>query len=203
MAFEALKKLQEKCGVSPDGAFGPNTAKAIVKHYELSPKRGAHLLGQLVHESGSFKYTEENLNYSVEACLKVFGKYFKTAEEAEPYARNPKALADKVYGHRMGNNGQGYVWRGRGFLQLTGRDQYRSFASDMRVPEVMDNPDLVATDYAMESALHFFKKNNIWKVCDEGVNYDIIKRITRIINGGHNGLAHRVKETEKIHGWLT
>ena len=139
----------------------------------------------------------------MDACLKVFGKYFKTAEEAEPYARNPKALADKVYGHRMGNEGQGYLWRGRGFLQLTGRDQYRSFASEMRVPEVMDNPDLVSTDYAMESALHFFKKNNIWKVCDEGVNYDIIKRITRTINGGHNGLAHRVEETEKIHRWLT
>ena len=82
MAFEALKILQEKCGVEPDGAFGPNTAKAIVSHFELSPERGAHLLGQTVHESGSFKYTSENLNYSVDACLKVFGKYFKTKEEA-------------------------------------------------------------------------------------------------------------------------
>jgi len=81
MAFEALKQLQEKCGVAPDGAFGPNTARAIVTHYELSPERGAHLLGQTVHESGSFKYTSENLNYSVDACLKVFGKYFKTEEK--------------------------------------------------------------------------------------------------------------------------
>ena len=86
MAFEALKLLQEKCGVDPDGAFGPNTAKAIVAHFELSPERGAHLLGQTVHESGSFKYTSENLNYSVDACLKVFGKYFKTKEEALEWA---------------------------------------------------------------------------------------------------------------------
>ena len=203
MAFEALKLLQEKCGVAADGAFGPNTAKAIVSHYELSPKRGAHLLGQTVHESGSFKYTSENLNYSVDAILKVFGKYFKTEEEAEPFARNPKALADKVYGHRGGNDGQGYAWRGRGFLQLTHRDNYRSFASDMRLPEVMDNPDLVANDYAMDSALWFFKRNNIWKICDEGVNDDTIKRVTRVVNGGYNGLDHRVKETKKIYEWIS
>ena len=202
MAFEALKILQEKCGVEPDGAFGPNTAKAIVSHFELSPERGAHLLGQTVHESGSFKYTSENLNYSVDACLKVFGKYFKTKEEAEPYARNPQALADKVYGHRGGNEGSGYAWRGRGFLQLTHRDNYRMFASDMRLPEVMDNPDLVAHDYAMDSALWFFKRNNIWKICDEGVNDDTIKRVTKVVNGGYNGLDHRVKETKKIYGWL-
>ena len=78
MAFEALKQLQEKCGVAPDGAFGPNTARAIVTHYELSPERGAHLLGQVVHESGSFKYTRENLNYSVEAIMKVWPSRFPT-----------------------------------------------------------------------------------------------------------------------------
>ena len=142
------------------------------------------------------------MNYSVDACLKVFGKYFKTKEEAEPYARNPEALADKVYGHRGGNEGSGYAWRGRGFLQLTHRDNYRAFASDMRLPDVMDNPDLVAHDYAMDSALWFFKRNNIWKICDEGVNDDTIKRVTKVVNGGYNGLDHRVKETKKIYGWL-
>ena len=104
---KALKILQTKIGASADGAFGPNTAKAICNHYVLNPERGAHFLGQLVHESGTFKYTEENLNYSKEAILKVFGKYFKTEAEAESCARNPQALADRVYGHRYGNEGQG------------------------------------------------------------------------------------------------
>ena len=199
---DALRKLQERCGAVADGAFGKNTAKAIAEHFELSSKRAAHLLGQVVHESGTFKYTEENLNYSVDACLRVFGKYFKSEEEAKPYARNPKALADKVYGHRGGNEGQGFVWRGRGFLQLTFRDNYRAFASDMRLPDVMDNPDLVASDYAMESAIWYFRRNNLWTICDQGVTDEVIKKVTKRVNGGYNGLDHRIKETHKIYDWL-
>jgi len=200
---EALKKLQERCeGLVADGEFGPNTARGIAKHFDLNPNRAAHLLGQTVHESGSFKYTEENLNYSTDAILRVFGKYFKTEEEAEKVARNPKALADIVYGNRGGNNGQGYAWRGRGFLQLTHRDNYRAFSSDMRIPDVMDNPDLVSTDYAMDSAIWYFKRNNLWKICDEGVTDAVIKKITKRVNGGFNGLDHRVKETKKIYEWL-
>lgn len=199
---DALRKLQERCHVVADGAFGKNTAKAIGEHFELNSKRAAHLLGQVVHESGTFKYTEENLNYSVDACLRVFGKYFKSEEQAKPYARNPKALADKVYGHRGGNEGQGFAWRGRGFLQLTFRDNYRAFASDMRLPDVMDNPDLVASDYAMESAIWYFRRNNLWTICDEGVTDEVIKKVTKKVNGGYNGLDHRIKETHKIYNWL-
>ena len=199
---DALRKLQERCGAVADGAFGKNTAKAIAEHFELNPKRAAHLLGQVVHESGTFKYTEENLNYSVDACLRVFGKYFKSEEEAKPYARNPKALADKVYGHRGGNLGQGFAWRGRGFLQLTHRDNYRAFASDMRLPDVMDNPDLVASAYAMESAIWYFRRNNLWTICDQGVTDEVIKKVTKRVNGGYNGLDHRIKETHKIFNWL-
>ena len=200
---EALKKLQERCeGLVADGAFGPNTARGIAKHFDLNPNRAAHLLGQTVHESGSFKYTEENLNYSKEAILRVFGKYFKTEEAAQAVERNPKALADIVYGNRGGNNGQGFAWRGRGFLQLTHRDNYRAFASDMRLPEIMDNPDLVATDYAMDSAIWYFKRNNLWRLCDEGVSDAVIKKVTKRVNGGYNGLDHRVKETKKIYEWL-
>lgn len=200
---EALKKLQSRCeGLTCDGEFGPNTARGIVKHFDLNPKRGAHLLGQTVHESGSFKYTEENLNYSKEAILRVFGKYFADEAEAEKVERNPKALADIVYGGRGGNEGQGFLWRGRGFLQLTHKTNYRAFSSDMRIPEVMDNPDLVATDYAMESAIWYFKRNNLWTICDEGVTEPIIKKITKRVNGGYNGLDHRIKETLKIYDWL-
>ena len=200
---DALKSLQSKCGCSPDGSFGPNTARAIVKHYELSPKRGAHLLGQVVHESGSFKLTRENLNYSVESMMRVWPSRFPTKESAEPYAKNPKALADKVYSGRMGNKeGEGHKWIGRGFLQLTGFNNVRSFASDMRLPEVMDDPTLLEKEYAMDTAIWFFQKNNLWKICDEGVNDNVIKKLTKKINGGYTGLDHRIKETNKIYEWV-
>ena len=202
---DALKKLQDKCGCSPDGSFGPNTARAIVKHYELSLERGAHLLGQVVHESGTFKYTKENLNYSVDAMMKVWPNRFPTEESAEPFARNPKALAENVYFGRMGNDTKekAGLYIGRGFLQLTGYNNVRSFASDMRLPEVMSDPTLLEKEYAMDTAIWFFKKNNLWRICDEGVNDDTIKRLTKRINGGYTGLDHRIKETNKIYDWLT
>ena len=146
---DAMKKLQERCGVTADGTFGPNTARAIAKHFDLSPNRAAHLLGQASHESAGFTITKENLYYSTpERIQAIWPSRFETIADAEPYAKNPQALADKVYGGRGGNNGEGYKWRGRGFIQLTFRDNYRSFASDMRVPEVMDDPSLVETEYA-------------------------------------------------------
>ena len=200
---DALKLLQTKCGCSPDGSFGPNTARGIVKHYELSPERGAHFLGQVVHESASFKLTKENLNYSVEAMMRVWPSRFPTEESAKPYSKNPKALADKVYSGRMGNKeGEGHKWIGRGFLQLTGFNNVRSFASDMRLPEVMEDPTLLEKEYAMETALWFFRKNNLWKICDEGVSDDVIKKLTKRINGGYTGLDHRIKETNRIYEWI-
>jgi putative chitinase len=200
---EAMKNLQEKCGVSADGAFGPNTARAIAKFYDLTPERGAHLMGQAAHESGGFRLTEENLNYSVASMMRVWPSRFPTEESAQPYARNPQALADKVYGDRMGNDGEGYKWRGRGFLQLTGRDNYEAFASDMSLPEVIDDPDCVEDDYAFETALWYFNKNKLFDIADEGVNDDTIKRITRRVNGGYHGLDDRTEQTQKIYRWLT
>ena len=200
---DAMKALQAKVGVTADGSFGPNTARAIAKHYKLSPERGAHLLGQGSHESGGFKLTRENLNYSAETMLRVWPSRFKTLADAEPFARNPKALADKVYSNRMGNGeGEGHIYIGRGFLQLTGKDNYKAFAADMRVPEIMQDPSLVETDYAFETALWFFEKNNLFAIADKGVNDDTIKQITKRVNGGYIGLDHRMKETKKIHGWL-
>jgi putative chitinase len=200
----ALKLLQEKCGCSPDGSFGPNTARGIVKHYDLSPERGAHLLGQVVHESGTFKYTKENLNYSVDAMMKVWPKRFPTEDSAKPYARNPKALAENVYFDRMGNDSKekASLYIGRGFLQLTGYNNVKAFAADMGKPEVLQDPSLLEEDYAMDTAIWFFDSNKLWKICDEGVNDDTIKRLTRKINGGYTGLDHRIKETNKIYKWL-
>jgi predicted chitinase len=87
---DAMKALQAKVGAKPDGSFGTNTARAIAKHYELSPARGAHLLGQASHESGGFKLVRENLNYSAETMVRVWPSRFKTVAEAQPFARNPK-----------------------------------------------------------------------------------------------------------------
>jgi putative chitinase len=209
---EAMRILQEKVGVGADGAFGPNTARAIAKHYELSSERAAHLLGQSAHESGYFKQTEENLNYSEDVLNRVFRRYFgEGKEDASKYARNPQKIANYVYmdKHRskrgaLGNvrENDGWVWRGRGFLQCTGRTNYRKFASEMRLPDVMKDPDLVATDYAFESAIWFFEKNKLFKIADEGVTDPIIKRITKRVNGGHHGLDDRIVQTNKIYGWL-
>jgi putative chitinase len=200
---EAMKALQAKVGVTADGAFGPNTARAIAKHYGLSEKRAAHLLGQASHESGGFKLVRENLNYSAETMLRVWPSRFKTLADAEPFARNPKALADKVYSGRMGNgDGEGHVWIGRGFLQLTGKDNYRAFAADMDAPEILKDPALVETKYAFETAIWFFEKNGLFAIADKGVSDDTIKAITKRVNGGHIGLDHRTKETRKIWSWL-
>jgi putative chitinase len=201
---EAMKTLQAKVGVTADGAFGPNTARAIAKHYGLSAKRAAHLLGQASHESGGFKLVRENLNYSAETMVRVWPSRFKTLAEAEPFARNPKALADKVYSGRMGNGeGEGHVFIGRGFLQLTGKDNYKSFAADMDAPEIMKDPELVETKYAFETALWFFQKNGLFDIADKGVSDDVIKQITKRVNGGYVGLDHRIKETRKIWDWLS
>ena len=200
---EAMKNLQEKVGVTADGAFGPNTARAIAKFYDLSELRGAHLLGQASHESGGFKLTEENLNYSVKSMMRVWPSRFPDEDSAKPYARNPKALADHVYGGRMGNDGEGYLWRGRGFLQLTGKDNYRAFSQDMSLPEVMDDPECVEDDYAFETALWYFNKNNLFAIADEGIDEAVIKRITKRVNNGYTGLDERIVETHKIYRWLS
>lgn len=205
---DAMKKLQEKVGVTADGAFGPNTARAIAKHYDLSPERGAHLLGQASHESGGFKRTSEGLYYSsAERIQAVWPSRFPTVESAEPYAKNPEALANRVYANRMGNgdeaSGDGFLWRGRGFLQLTGADNVKRFAADMRLPQVLQDPSLLAEDFAFETAYWFFQANSLWAIADEGVSDDTIKRITKRVNGGTHGLAHRTDETKKIYGWLS
>lgn len=210
---DAMRTLQARCGVAADGSFGPNTARAIANHYGLSPERAAHLLGQAAHESGNFKLTQENLNYSEKALNAVFGRYFGDGkEDASKYARNPQKIADYVYMDKnrsskgaLGNteDGDGWRFRGRGFLQCTGRTNYRAFASEMRLPDVMKDPDLVANDYAFESALWFFERNNLFKIADEGVNDEVITKITRRVNGGTHGLDDRLEKTKNIYGWLS
>ena len=201
----AMRKLQDKIGVGADGSFGPNTAKAIAKHYELSPERGAHLMGQASHESGGFKLTRENLNYSVEAMMRVWPRRFPTKESAEPFARNPKALAENVYFGRMGNDTKekASLYLGRGFLQLTGYSNVKAFASDMGLPEVIEDPSLLEEEYAFETAMWFFSNNGLYKIADTGVDEEVIRKITKRVNGGYHGIEDRIDQTTKIHTWLS
>lgn len=197
----SLVALQKKIGVTADGAFGPGTLKAAMAFYKMTPVRAAHFFAQTAHESGNFKAFSENLNYSADGLQKIFGKYFDAASAAKA-ARNPEKIANRVYANRMGNgneaSGDGWKYRGRGALQLTGKDNYKAFADYLKKPEIMDNPDLVATEYSFESAIFFFEKNKLWAICDQGINDAAITSLTKRINGGTHGLDDRKEKTKKF-----
>jgi putative chitinase len=203
----SLKSLQQKIGIAADGAWGPGTFKAAMAFYKLSPVRAAHFFAQTAHETGGFKAFSENLNYSAKGLRGVFGKYFPTDALAAQYERKPEKIANRVYASRMGNgneaSGDGWRYRGRGALQLTGRDNYKAFADYCKRPDVMSNPDLVATELAFESAMFFFERNKLWAICDQGVTDAAILSLTKKINGGTHGLADRSDKTKKYIAWAT
>tara|TARA_R110002167_G_scaffold362451_1_gene581617 strand:- start:21 stop:638 length:618 start_codon:yes stop_codon:yes gene_type:complete len=200
-----IKLLQEKIGVVADGAFGPNTLRAAMAFYEMTPYRAAHFFGQTGHETAAFKLFSENLNYSAGGLKKIFGKYFPGDLEEE-YARKPEKIASRVYGNRMGNgdeeSGDGWKFRGRGALQLTGKNNYTAFSKYLDKPEILDNPDLVSNEYAFESAVFFFDKNNLWSICDKGIDSNTMTKLTKRINGGTNGLEHRKVLTLKYYKYV-
>jgi putative chitinase len=202
----SLVNLQQKIGVTADGAFGPGTLKAASAFYKLSPNRAAHFFAQTAHESGNFKAFSENLNYSAKGLRGVFRKYFPTDALANAYARQPQKIANRVYANRMGNgpesSGDGWKFRGRGALQLTGHDNYQAFANYVNRPDVMTNPDLVAGELCFESALWFFDRNKLWGICDQGINDGAILALTKRINGGTHGLDDRKLKTKKYATWL-
>ena len=201
----SLKSLQERAGVAADGAFGPGTMKAGMALLKLSPIRAAHFFAQTAHETGGFKAFSENLNYSAQGLQGIFGKYFPGTLE-ESYARNPEKIANRVYADRMGNgneaSGDGWKYRGRGALQLTGKANYKAFADYLGKPEIMETPDLVATTYAFESAMFFFDKNKLWSICDQGINDAAILALTKRINGGTHGLEDRNAKTKKYYEYV-
>lgn len=197
----SLKNFQQKIGVTADGAWGPNTLKAAVKYLNLTPIRGAHFFAQCAHESGNFLFPEENLNYNAEGLVKTFPKYFPTIESTEGYAGQPEKIANKTYSNRMGNrdeaSGDGWKYRGRGAIQLTGKNNYVMFAKYMKTGKIVETPDIVANDYFIESALFFFENNGLWNICDQGIDDDTITRLTKRINGGTLGLAERITKTKE------
>jgi putative chitinase len=201
----SLKSLQEKIGVAADGAFGPGTMKKAMEFYKLSPIRAAHFFAQTSHETGGFKAFSENLNYSAQGLQGIFGKYFPGNLE-ESYARQPEKIANRVYASRMGNgdeaSGDGWKFRGRGALQLTGKANYEAFAKFLNNNEVLTDPDTVATKYAFESAMFFFERNKLWAICDKGINDASILELTKRINGGTHGLEDRKTKTYKYYEYV-
>ncbi len=153
--------------------------------------RMAHFLAQISHESGGLHYIEENLNYSAKALRVTFRKYFDTLELAQAYERQPEKIANRVYANRMGNgdeaSGDGWKYRGRGLIQLTGKENYQHFSKEFGV-DCVNNPDLIKEpEWALTSACWFWKKRSLNKYADT----DDIHMVTKRINGGTNGLLHR------------
>ena len=197
-------KLDKLKGHIPDAVLVqiPDTA---AKFNITNPLRLAHFLAQCGHESGGWKATSENLNYSSKGLMGIFKKYFPTLALAEQYARKPEAIASRVYGGRMGNGAEatkeGFKFRGRGYIQLTGKDNYKAF--DAFVPEeIINNPDLVATKYPLMSAAWFFNKNGLWTICDKGADQGTVTAVTKRVNGGTIGLPDRIKHFNEYYNLL-
>jgi len=196
-----LDKLK---GHVPDAVIAqlPDT----IAKFELdTPLRLAHFLAQAGHESGGFKLVNENLNYGAKGLTSIFKKYFPTNDMALLYERKPEKIANIVYAGRMGNgdktSGEGWKFRGRGYIQLTGKDNYKAF--DATVTEnILENPDLVATKYPLMSAGWFFHKNGLHKLADGGATDAVVTTITKRVNGGTIGLADRIKHFKEYYACL-
>jgi len=177
-----------------------------IAKFELNtPLRLAHFLAQAGHESGGFKLVNENLNYGAKGLLGIFKKYFPTEAKALQYERKPEKIANLVYGGRMGNgpeaSGEGFKFKGRGYIQLTGKDNYTAFAKAIN-EDVVANPDLVATKYPLASAAWFFHKNGLHKIADKGATDAVVTEVTKRVNGGTIGLADRLKHFKEYYSLL-
>jgi putative chitinase len=196
----SIEKLK---GHIPDVVIAqiPETAK---KFNITNNLRLAHFLSQCGHESGGFKAVSENLNYSADGLKKVFGKYFP-GNLAESYAKQPEKIASRVYANRMSNGDEaskeGYKFRGRGYIQLTGKGNYTSFTKFIG-EDCVSNPDLVATKYPLASAAFFFDSNKLWSICDKGADDATVTAVTKRVNGGTLGLTDRIKHFKEYYNLL-
>jgi putative chitinase len=170
-----------------------------------TPLRLAHFLAQCGHESGGFKVVNENLNYGAKGLRGIFGKYFPTDEKALLFERKPEKIANVVYASRMGNgdeaSGEGYKFRGRGYIQLTGKANYTEFGKSIN-EDMTATPDLVATKYPLLSAAWFFSKNGLNAVADKGNDVATVTAVTKRVNGGTIGLDDRIKHFNEFYALL-
>lgn len=194
-------KLEKLKGHIPDSVIAqiPDTA---AKFGIDTPIKLAHFLAQCGHESGGFRVTSENLNYSAQGLKNIFPKYFRTVI-AENYARNPQKIANLVYGNRMGNgpesSGDGFKYRGRGYIQLTGKDNYSAFGKAIG-EDIASNPDLVQNKYPLLSAAWFFYRNCLKKCVD--ASDATVTAVTKCVNGGTIGLPDRLKHFKEYYNLL-
>jgi putative chitinase len=197
-------KLDKLKGHIPDAVIAmiPDTA---AKFQINTPLRLAHFLAQCGHESGGFKATSENLNYSAKGLMGIFKKYFPTEALANAYQRNPQKIANKVYANRMANgdeaSGDGFKFRGRGYIQLTGKDNYTQFGKAIG-ENIVANPDVVSGKYALLSAAWFWSKNGLNNLSDGGSTDAVVTSITKRVNGGTIGLADRIKHFKEYYHLL-
>ena len=199
-------------GLNLSGLTGHLPAAVIAQIPETAAKFGittnlrlAHFLAQCALESNRFKATVENLNYSAQRLLKVFPKYFKGVDPT-PYANNPTKIGNRVYANRMGNgseaSGDGYRFRGRGYIQLTGRNNYTSFSKFIG-EDCVANPDLLATTYPLASAGFFFNSNKIWPICDQGANDATVRAVSTKVNGQNpHAVPERIAFFKEFFGAL-
>jgi putative chitinase len=194
---DQLKKLLPK---NPYIDYWYNALSQLLPDYEINtPQRIAAFIAQCAHESGNFMILQENLNYRPVTLRKIFPKYFPTDAMANDYCSRPnkqEAIANKVYANRMGNgdevSGDGYRYRGRGLIQLTGKDNYTFFAGSLGI-SVEEAAEYMATfEGACQSACFFWETNKLNQWADKG---DIVT-LTKRINGGTIGLDDRIKHYE-------
>lgn len=200
----SLFRLDKLKGHVPQAVIDaiPDTA---AKFNITTPLRLAHFLAQCGHESGGFKATQENLNYSAKGLRGIFKKYFPTDAIAAAYQRNPQKIANKVYASRMGNgpesSGEGFKFRGRGFLQLTGKDNYAAASKALGV-DFIQNPDLISSKYALLTAGWFFQRNKLWSICDQGSSSQVVSAVTKRVNGGQIGISDRIRHFNEYYNLL-
>lgn len=198
-------KLDTLKGHIPDAVIAQ--IPAVMEKFQINtPLRLAHFLAQCGHESGGFKATQENLNYGAKGLMTIFKKYFPTEALAKAYERQPEKIASRVYGSRMGNGDEaskeGYKFRGRGFIQLTGKDNYKAFDATVE-DDILANPDLVATKYPLLSAAWFWSKTGLNALADKGATDADVTAVTKRVNGGTIGLPDRIKHFKEYHKLLS
>ena len=196
-----LEKLK---GHIPDSVIAQ--IPSIETKFEINtPLRLAHFLAQCGHESGGFKVVKENLNYGAKGLRSIFGKYFPTDALALAYERKPEKIANKVYANRMLNgdeaSGDGFKFFGRGYIQLTGKENYTNFGKAIGV-DLTATPDLVATQYPLLSAAWFFHKNGLHKLADAGATEAAVTSVTKRVNGGVIGLKDRIAHFNEYYNLL-
>lgn len=198
--------MEEKLKSHLSAAVCNELSSVIVTFKINTPLRLAHFLAQCAHESVNFTATSENLRYGVKGLMTVFKKYFPTEEKALAYAKQAEKIGNLVYGNRMGNGGpetgDGYRYRGRGYIQLTGKVNYAAF--DKVVPEdIVAQPELVATKYPLLSAAWFWDTRGLNALADKGATDEVVTAVTKKVNGGTNGLPDRLAKFHKFYKILT